>query len=145
MPSLLKELFGRDFKIVLYTVSTAARAMAMRSGPGKVKHIDLKMLFIQELILNKIVEVRKVNTLVNCADLLTKAVDENTLTRLLWDIGISKLDRAEVATVTGHNEKRTTAHVRRQLSAFVAVAMVLVILSPLVLAVSKRPAWRATK
>ena len=46
MRSLLKELFGRDFRIVLYTDSTAARAMAMRSGPGKVKHMDLKMMFL---------------------------------------------------------------------------------------------------
>jgi hypothetical protein len=124
MRSLMKELFGRDFKIILHTDSTAARAMAMRSGPGKVKHIDLKMMFIQELIAKKLVEVRKINTLVNCADLLTKAVDETTLTRLLWDVGVSKLDSHEVAVVTKHREKRITAHVRRHISAFVAAAVV---------------------
>ena len=124
MRSLMKELFGRDFKIILHTDSTAARAMAMRSGPGKVKHIDLKMMFIQELIAKKLVEVRKINTLVNCADLLTKAVDETTLTRLLWDVGVSKLDSHEVAAVAKHREKRITAHVRRHISAFVAAAVV---------------------
>ena len=124
MRSLMKELFGRDFKIILHTDSTAARAMAMRSGPGKVKHIDLKMMFIQELIAKKLVEVRKINTLVNCADLLTKAVDETTLTRLLWDVGVSKLDSSEVAAVTKHREKRMTAHVKRHISAFVAAAVI---------------------
>ena len=124
MRSLMKELFGRDFKIILHTDSTAARAMALRSGPGKVKHIDLKMMIIQELTAKKLVEVRKINTLVNCADLLTKAVDETTLTRLLWDVGVSKLDSHEVAAVTKHREKRITAHVRRHISAFVAAAVV---------------------
>ena len=65
MRSLMQELLQRDFKTVLYTDSPAARAMAMRSGPGKVKHIDLKMLFIQELIAKKFVEVKKIGTLVD--------------------------------------------------------------------------------
>ncbi len=124
MRLLMKELLGRDFKIILDTDSTVARAMAMRSGPGKVKHIDLKMMFIQELIAKKFVEVKKIGTLANCADLLTKAVDESTLTRLLWDVGVSKFDSSEVAALVKHSEKRTTPHVRRHLSAFVAVAMV---------------------
>ena len=82
------------------------------------------MMFIQELVAKQLVEVRKINTLVNCADLLTKAVDETTLTRLLWDVGVSKLDSHEVAVVTKHREKRITAHVRRHISAFVAAAVV---------------------
>ena len=81
------------------------------------------MLFIQELIAKKFVEVKKIGTLVNCADLLTKAVDEATLTRLLWDVGISKLEGVEVAALTKRYDKRATAHVKRHLSAFVAAAM----------------------
>ena len=53
----------------------------MRSGPGRVKHVDLKMIFIQELVKKKIVDVRKIGTLNNPADLLTKAVDQTTLER----------------------------------------------------------------
>ena len=48
---------------MVHTDSTAARAMALRSGPGRVKHVDLKMMFIQELVKAKIVEVRKIGTL----------------------------------------------------------------------------------
>ena len=70
------------------------------------------------------VEVWKIGTLVNCADLLTKAVDETTLTRPLWDVGIPKWDSLEVAALVKHGEKRATAHVRGHLSVFVAVAMV---------------------
>ena len=81
--SLLNEIFDKDFKLVLHTDSTAARAMALRSGPGRVKHVDLKMMFIQELVKKKIVDVRKIGTLNNPADLLTKAVDQVILERLL--------------------------------------------------------------
>ncbi len=56
--SLLNEIFDKDFRLVLHTDSTAARAMALRGGPGSVKHVDLKMMFIQELVKKKIVDVR---------------------------------------------------------------------------------------
>ena len=48
-----------------------------------MKHVDLKMMSIQELVKAKIVEVRNIGTLRNPADLLTKAVDQATLERLL--------------------------------------------------------------
>ncbi len=80
--SLLSEVFGKDFKTVVDTDSSAARAMALRVGPGGAKGIALRILLIQELAKAKIVE-SKINTLKNPADLLTKAVDQNTLTRLL--------------------------------------------------------------
>ena len=95
--SLLSEVFDRDFKLALHTDSTAARAMALRSGPGRVKHVDLKMMFIQEFVKAKIVEVRKIGTLHNPADLLTKAVDQTTLERLLWSTGV-----CEMPVSTGH-------------------------------------------
>ncbi len=41
--SLLNEIVDEDFSLVLHTDSTAARAMALRSGPGRVKHVDLKL------------------------------------------------------------------------------------------------------
>ncbi len=93
--SLLNEIFDKDFKLVLHTDSTAARAMALRSGPARVKHVVLKMMFIQELVKKKIVDVRKIGTLSNPADLLTKAVDQATLERLLTSTGVSRLDAPE--------------------------------------------------
>ena len=51
-------------------------------------------------------------------------MDETTLTRLLWDVGVPNLDSSEVAAVTKHREKRTTAHVKQHTSAFVAAAVI---------------------
>ena len=97
--SLLNEIFDMDFRLVLHTDSTAACAMALRSGPGRVNHVDLKMMFTQELLKRRIVDVRKISTLNNPADLLTKAVDQTTLERLLWSTGVSRLDAPEIAEI----------------------------------------------
>jgi len=90
--SLVYDMTGRMLKIVIHTDSTAARAMTMRQGPGRVKHIDLKLLFAQELVMKRIMEVRKIGTLDNPADTLTKAVDQTTLTNLLRKIGVKECD-----------------------------------------------------
>ena len=120
--SLLSEVFDRDFKLVLHTDSTAARAMALRSGSGRAKHVDLKMMFIQELVKKKIVHVRKIGTLNNPADLLTKAVDQATLERLLRSTGVSRLDAPEIAEVTT-SVKKSVVHVKRHLSAFMVASI----------------------
>ena len=120
--SFLNEIFDKDFKLVLHTDSTAARAMALRSGPGRAKHVDLKMMFIQELVKKEIVEVRKIGTLNNPADLLTKAVDQATLERLLRSTGVSRFDAPEIAEVTKY-VKKSVVHVKQHLSAFMAASI----------------------
>ena len=96
--------------------------MALRSGLGRVKHVDLKMMFIQELVKAEIVEVRKIGTLHNPADLLTNAVDQATLDRLLWSTGVSRLDAPEIAEVTT-TVKKNMVHVKRHLSAFIVASI----------------------
>ncbi len=120
--SLLSEVLGEEFKIVVHPDSTAARAMALRSGPGRVKHVELKMMFIQELVKAKIVEVRKIGTLHDPADLLAKPVDQTTLERLLWSTGVSRLDAPEVAEVS-KAVKKNMVHVKRHLSAFIVASV----------------------
>ena len=84
--------------------------------------MDLKMMFIQELVKKKIVDVRKIGTLNNPADLLTKAVDQATLERLLWSTGVSRLHAPEIAEVTT-SVKKSVVHVKRHLSAFMAASI----------------------
>ena len=107
---------------MLHTDSTAARAMALRSGPGRVKHIDLKMMFTQELVKKKIVDVREIGPLSNPADLLTKASDQTTLERLLWSSAVSRLDAPEIAEVTKF-VKKSVVHVKQHLRAFMAASI----------------------
>ena len=66
--------------------------MATRIGSSrKAKHIELKHLFIQQLVLNNIVRIIKIHTNDNPADILTKYVSTETLHRRLHSVGLNVL------------------------------------------------------
>ena len=56
--------------------ASAARGMAARHGFGKVKHLELKHLWLQEAVRAKRVVVVKEHTTTNLADLFTKHLPE---------------------------------------------------------------------
>ena len=62
---------GFDLEIRIHSDSQAAIGMASRIGPGRVKHLDIKTLFVQELVKN-VVSIHKVGTEDNVSDLGTK-------------------------------------------------------------------------
>ena len=64
--------FGQSLKGVVYADSSAALAIADRLGSGKLRHINIRMLWVQEKERRKEVEMRKVKGAVNPADLFTK-------------------------------------------------------------------------
>jgi hypothetical protein len=64
------------------TDSSAARGMACRTGPGRVKHLETRWLWIQERVREKSISLGKVDTKVNPADLGTKVLDGETVRRL---------------------------------------------------------------
>ena len=62
----------------------AAIAIASKPGVnGKTKHIALRYHFIRQLIAEGIIDVVKVGTADNVADVLTKAVDRATFERIV--------------------------------------------------------------
>ena len=66
--------------------------------------------------------MRKIGTLNNPADLLTKAVDQATLERLLRSTGVSRLGAPEIAEATT-SVKKSVVHVKRHLSEFMAASI----------------------
>ena len=72
--SILEDL-GIARKIRLSEDSSAAKGIADRTGLGKVRHIEVNQLWIQEKVKNKEFEIRRVKGLDNLADALTKHVD----------------------------------------------------------------------
>ena len=71
--SLLSEL--GDKKIIhLITDSSSARAITQRRGPGKLRHIVLRELWLQEEVRSGAITVGAVPTQENIADVLTKFV-----------------------------------------------------------------------
>ena len=65
------------------TDSTAAVGMCSRTGVGKTRHIQVRWLWIQDAIRDKVVRLRKVRGTDNEADMGTKDFDGPTHERLL--------------------------------------------------------------
>ena len=55
--------------------ASAAKGIAMRVGLGKLKHVDISQLWVQEKVRSGEVEIVKVGTHENIADTLTKYVN----------------------------------------------------------------------
>ena len=65
------------------TDSSAAKGITARKGVGKVKHLSLKELWVQDAIDEKKFKVQKESTDTNWADLGTKALDNGRILQLL--------------------------------------------------------------
>ena len=75
--------FGLTFKAVCETDASAGRAMATRRGVGRVRHLDARLLWLQQLCAEGVVIVRARPGGHNEADLGTKMVDLRRMTSLL--------------------------------------------------------------
>ena len=65
------EEIGLEVEFELLTDSSAAKGMIMRQGAGRVKHLDIKSLWIQEREGQGDLKVLKIPRLENVSDLLT--------------------------------------------------------------------------
>ena len=77
------EEMGRTINIDVETDSTAAIGMCSRTGVGKTRHIQVRWLWIQDAIRDKVVRLRQVRGTDNEADMGTKDLDGPTHQRLL--------------------------------------------------------------
>ena len=74
---------GREVKLDCLTDSSAAKGITARRGVGKVKHLDLRELWLQDKTENKELRVLKEGTAMNWADIGTKALDGSRIAELL--------------------------------------------------------------
>ena len=75
--------FGMTFNVVCETDAWAGRAMATRRGVGRVRHLDARLLWLQQLCAEGVVQVRARPGEHNEAELETKMVDLRRMTSLL--------------------------------------------------------------
>ena len=73
LQTLLREL-GLKATITVHTDSSAAKASAEKPGLMHMKHMQLRELFLKQVVQEGLVLIEKVNTLWNPADMLTKPV-----------------------------------------------------------------------
>ena len=76
------EMYG-EISLLVTTDSAAALGIAVRRGVGKVRHLETGALWVQAAIEAKRFEIGKVDGKKNTSDLMTKAVDRETLSRHL--------------------------------------------------------------
>ena len=79
---------GASIQHVLLTDSSSARRLVNRQGTGKLKHVDGKILWIQEHVRQGSVCTCQVSTVWNVADLRTKALAKQRVMLLLHEVGV---------------------------------------------------------
>ena len=70
---------GLGTKIRIRTDASAAKGIATRKGLGKVRHIEVNQLWLQDRVATGEIEIMKVKGEVNLADALTKHVEGDKL------------------------------------------------------------------
>ena len=68
--NMLRET-GDESNGKILTASSAAKGIAHRRGAGKVKHLEARQLWVQEVVANKVLELMKVPRAENPSDALT--------------------------------------------------------------------------
>ena len=79
--------FGVKAEFEVHSDATAAIGIASRQGLGKIRHVAVADLWIQECIKNGVVKVFKVAGNLNASDLLTKGLDGELMMRHLSTMG----------------------------------------------------------
>ena len=81
--SQILEQIGMQLEVTIASDSSAARGICTRTGSGKVRHFSIKELWIQDAYRKKEFQLGSVDTLLNWADIGTKAHTSDRLTSLL--------------------------------------------------------------
>ena len=83
---------GIDVRIRVSTDASAAKGIASRRGLGKIRHIEVHQLWVQDKVASGEIEVRKVDGKANLADMLTKHVGSEDLRVHMFHIAQSYVE-----------------------------------------------------
>ena len=81
---------GYHIPMTILMDSSGARAVAHRQGAGRVKHLEMRSLWLQGVVLAKRVKIEAVGAKDNTADALTKALPAQDIDRHLKGLGMVK-------------------------------------------------------
>jgi hypothetical protein len=84
---------GSELKLVMYSDASAGRSLAFRKGLGKVRHIETKYLWIQDLVKDGRIKLLKGKGTCNPADIGTKHLSISEMSGLLLGIGLRAVPR----------------------------------------------------
>ena len=97
MQNIAKDL-GSDISVRIHSDACAAIGIARRRGLGKIRHLDVEELWVQQTIRDRSVDLVKVLGTENSADLLTTHVAADLLNQMPQKFGMVYMDgRASAA------------------------------------------------
>ena len=88
---------GYPLDLRIWVDPTAARAVASRTGLGKVRHLEVRYLWVQEALKGGRFQIRRIAGTENPADVATKGLGEADATRLRSAVGGVAIPRASRA------------------------------------------------
>ena len=96
--SMLMDLGVTEGRIILKTDASAALGVAQRLGIGKIRHIEVNQLWLQEKVYKGEIIAEKVNTDENLADALTKPLTNEDIIKHIHGMGYEmRQDRHRLA------------------------------------------------
>ena len=78
---------GIQVRIRFLTDATTAKAISARRGLGKIRHLDVAQLWVQQMVNDGSLEVVKIKNDFNSADLFTKHLDRTTMDKCIDLLG----------------------------------------------------------
>ena len=119
----LLKLEGRevnsDLDFIVYTDSSSAKALAQRRGVGRLKHVDLRHLWVQACVRQKLIRLKKVGTQNNVADLNTKNLSLARRRFLFGLCGLSE-DQKKIIISTSNDINLNNPNVIRRIALILA-------------------------
>ena len=84
---------GWEAEVRVFVDATAAKSIASRIGLGKVRHMEVKFLWLQEAVKMKRIKVMKVPGQLNPADVPTKPMSIGEMDQKIRSVGGEVLKR----------------------------------------------------
>ena len=88
--SMMRDLGITDVPLEVHTDSSAAIGIASRTGLGKLRHLEVHLLWVQQFVRNKVFELSKVAGKENVADLLTKHLAQDDMWKHVSRLNLEK-------------------------------------------------------
>ena len=81
---------GVETDIEINTDASAAKGIASRKGVGRVRHVEVHQLWVQEKVSKGEIVIHKVKGEDNIADILTKFVDREKIDKAIKSAGLER-------------------------------------------------------
>ena len=75
-------------ELMIHVDASAAIGIAQRKGLGKIRHLEVQSLWIQDALRQRRLELLKVAGASNPSDLMTKHQDASTIEKLMEKMGL---------------------------------------------------------